>query len=256
MVRNEFESTQLGPDPELELAEYRAVNPMAVVGLLLGLGAPLAMVNPLLWIVPMLGVVICGVALRAIGAEGGRWIGRKAAVVGLVLSIVFGLAGPTELLTSNWWVGREARMFGALWFDLLRDGEAHKAHQFDAPWNNRHRLDAGLWNMYRNTPDAHLSLERFVEEPLVRTLLALGARAEVRLWESDWQNVPGGKAYVSQYYAVTYDDPTKPEGKRRTSFFAQLVLELSEHPYTDEGYWRIFRRQGGGLPPSLEGRGS
>ncbi len=222
MVGNEFESTQGGLDPELELAEYRAVNPMAVVGLLLGLGAPLAMVNPLLWIVPMLGVVICGVALWAIGAEGGRWIGRKAAVVGLVLSIVFGLAGPTELFTSDLWIGREARMFGALWFDLLRDGEVHKAHQFDAAWNKRRPLDAGLWNLYRNTPDARISLERFIEEPMVRTMLALGNRAEVRLWESDWQYVPGGNSYVSQYYAVTYDDPTKPEGERRTSFFAKL----------------------------------
>ena len=45
-------------DPhDADLAAYRALAPQAVAGLIFGLLAPLAMVDPLLWALPALGTI-------------------------------------------------------------------------------------------------------------------------------------------------------------------------------------------------------
>ena len=51
-------------DPQdADLAAYRALAPQAVVGLIFGLLAPLAMVDPLLWAIPLLGTILSALGL-------------------------------------------------------------------------------------------------------------------------------------------------------------------------------------------------
>ena len=51
---------------DAELAAYRALAGQAVLGLIFGLLAPLALVDPLLWGIPALGVLLSGWAIRRI----------------------------------------------------------------------------------------------------------------------------------------------------------------------------------------------
>ena len=54
-------------DPQdAELAAYRALVRQAVLGLILGLLAPLAMVDPMLWAIPAAGTIFSWWALRRI----------------------------------------------------------------------------------------------------------------------------------------------------------------------------------------------
>ena len=85
-------------DPQdAELAAYRAVAGQAVVGLIFGLLAPLALVDPLLWAVPALGVLLSGWALRRIRRSEPALAGRKMALAGLVLSLLFAGRGAHRL---------------------------------------------------------------------------------------------------------------------------------------------------------------
>ena len=87
---------------DTEIAAYQSLSMPAVVGLILGLFSPAAMLHPLLWFVPVLGIFFNGLALWSIARNVPAIVGRKAAVVGLVLSVFFGTAAVTD-----WFVHRQ-----------------------------------------------------------------------------------------------------------------------------------------------------
>jgi hypothetical protein len=64
-----------------QVAEYRPISGWAVAGLLIGLLSPLAMVDPLLWAVPIIAGAVCIRAFGQIKQKAPVMIGRKAAWV-------------------------------------------------------------------------------------------------------------------------------------------------------------------------------
>src|ERR1700687_5105154 len=79
--------------------DYKVVERWAVGGLLLGFFSPLTLIAPILWLVPLLGIVANAVALRRIKLDA-NLVGRNAALLGLALSIVLSIAPPAQYLTS------------------------------------------------------------------------------------------------------------------------------------------------------------
>ena len=93
-------------DPQdAQLAEYRAVAGQAVLGLIFGLLSPVALIDPMLWVVPLLGVFFSVWALRRINKYAPAMIGRKAALVALALSLLFAAAAPADWLIYRKMVG-------------------------------------------------------------------------------------------------------------------------------------------------------
>ena len=79
------------PDPDL--AEYRPVSGWGVAALLVGLVSAAASAHPLLWCLPLAGVVVSLIALRRIARSEIKLLGRKAALIGLAFSLIYGIAG-------------------------------------------------------------------------------------------------------------------------------------------------------------------
>jgi hypothetical protein len=230
-------------DPQdTELAAYRALPGQAVLGLIFGLLAPLAMVDPLLWIMPALGAVMSWWALRRIRDNAPAMAGRGMAWAGLTLSLLLLAAAPTDWLLYRGLIRREAQQFSALWFRYLLHDEPQKAHQLTTRPQFREALDARLWAVYRNSPELRGDLENYVKRPLVRTLLALGPRAQVRYYDTIGQSHEGGREFVEQAYAVTYEE----EGQRK-SFF--VVVRLARMKFVSgEAGWRILQTEAGVRP--------
>ena len=63
------------------------ISALSVVSLLLGLAAPLSLAAPLLWAIPLFGAAVAIVTMRRIASSDGTLIGRRAAVIGLALSV-------------------------------------------------------------------------------------------------------------------------------------------------------------------------
>ena len=242
---NESVPSQFHDEADPQLVEYRAVSVAAVLGLLLGLSAPLAMLAPLLWVIPAIGIAVSLWALRSIAASDGALAGRAIALAGLALSIIFGAAAASAIASEAWWLRREAQPVAAHWFALLRDDQPQQAQQLILPPAQRQPAGADLWDYYRNATDARESLERFVADPLVHALLALGPKAEVRYYGTQGHGAYDDKQQVSQYYAITY-----PENDRRHTFFARLVLERSLDPTTGAARWQVAGYEGGVEPYS------
>lgn len=227
------------------LAEYRPIAAQAVLGLLFGLISPLAMIDVMLWLIPALGLLFSWLALRRIKKAGSEIGGRKMALCGLTLSVLFLAAAPSDWLAYRRMVAEEARQFSTQWFRYVTQDEPQKACQLTASPQMRRPLDKNLWTFYRNNPKERERLEDYVKSPLVRTLLALGPKAQVRFDRTVGQARSSNNDQVEQLYAVTYEE----ENEKKTFF----VLVRSVRSKLSEGGagWRIAAADGPVHPDAL-----
>ena len=244
---------------DAEIARYRPLSKLAVAGLIVGLLSPLAVIEPVLYLIPLAGILVGALALGRIARSGQALLGRKAALAGLVLSVGLAAAAPGHWITYRWLLRREARQFATVWFDLLRQGEPQKAFQLTVHPDYRQPLDDSLWDYYKENPQQHRSLWDYVGNaerglsdqapPLVRTLLALGSRARVRYFATEGQGRIGGTDTVYQIYAVTYDEGGGPK-----TFFVSMELKRVLVKPSGVASWRITRADGGVRPSAYGGK--
>ena len=159
---------------------HRAVSPLsslAVAGLVLGLLSALAVLGPLLWIIPAAGAVTSGVALWRIGRPAALMAGRRLAQCGLLLSIMFGTMvqadGARLSLPGSQGSPAVRRHCGSA-ISCARPPQPQKAYQLTLPPRFRQPLDEQLGDFYRRNPHRRESLDDYLKTPLVRKLLALG----------------------------------------------------------------------------------
>jgi hypothetical protein len=227
---------------ETDVATFQSVSGLAVAGLVIGLLAPSAMLDPMFWVVPLVGIAVGAWALWQIRRRAGALVGRKAALAGLLLSVVFAAAAPTDWTVYRWRLRSEARQVADLWFECLRRQEPHKAYQLLLDPMSRRPLDERLWAVYRETPRWRDALVKYVAQPLPRTLLALGPKATVRYCECPDQGEADDKPWVQLLYAVTYD-----EGAGPTTFFVSVSLERTR-TLDGRANWHISQALGGVRP--------
>ncbi len=229
-------------------AEYRALSVPAVVGLIAGLLSPLAMVDPLIWGLPLLGLIFSSVALRQIARNAPEMTGRKIALAGLTLSILFGVMAATHWASYRWLVNREARQFAQVWFDSLGQDQPHKAYQLTLHPDYRQPLDDMLWEFYRGDPRWDGKLRSYVERPLVRTLLVLGDDCRIRYYSGGSVKRTDAVDEVHQVYAVTREE----DGQKKTFFIA---MEMKRFKLEDgRAQWQLRRTRRDFVPRSLWGK--
>jgi hypothetical protein len=237
IMRPSVPDVHITDSEDAELAAYRALAGQAVLGLIFGLLSPLALVDPMCWGFPAVGIILSVWALRRI-KKSDSLTGRKMAVAGLLLSLLFAAAAPTDALAYRRTIRSEARQFSSLWFQFLIHDEPQKAHQLTVAPAIRHFLDDRLWAFYRSEPRLRQQLEGYVKNPLVHTLLALGPKAEVRFYETADQTQDGNDDMVTELYAVTYEE----EGEKK-SFLVAVDL-LRQKLATGEAGWCIRQTNG------------
>lgn len=238
------------PEEPAEVESYRPMSGWAVMAVVLGLLSPLALFAPFLWILPLGGVLASVAALRAIGSVIPPMLGRRGALVGLALSIVFGIAGPVDWACYRWQVRREATRFAMQWFELLRNREPHKAFQLRLAAETRSPLDDSLWQVYYEGSDLRQMLEEFLADKTIRTLMALGDSATIRYYDTEAQEGERDSDILDQSFAVTYAGQEGP-----TTFFVGLRMERSRPRDSDRAFWRIISHRGGIRPRALGGSG-
>ena len=228
-------------EPELE---YQSMERWAILGLVLGLLSAAAMIAPMLWLLPLMGVLVSAVALRRIRLDSER-SGRAAALLGLGLSVFFGVLPLARTATAWVILSDQARPVADQFFEFLRQDHPEKALMLHFTPDQRQPLDESLWIFYRNDNDAKAQLVKFDHHPLMRTLLALGKNADIRYYKTHAVASDGPRAQVNYWYTVTYVDET---GKK-TTFLVGVLLERK--PTHDPGLnpWQI-KDFAGGLDPT------
>jgi hypothetical protein len=238
----------LSSDPlDADLTEYRAVSTLAVVGLIVGLLSPLAFGHPFLWLVPVAGILLCALALWRIAREDAALIGRKAALVGLVVSVLCLAAAASERWANRLLIDAEARRFAVQWFEALRRDEPLKAYQMSQAPGIRLPLSQTTWDDYPRGSARRENVEAFIEGPEIRTLMALGEKAHVRYYDTERYWSAEGRHGVDQVWAVTFQE----NGQKKT-FFVSVSLERSRLESTGRAYWTLVDSDGGVRPRAMK----
>ena len=222
------------PDPQA-FTQYRSVCGLAIVGLLFGLLSPLALIDPAAWLVPLVAVIICWTAILRIRRHDTVMIGRKAAICGLVIAVLSGTTAVSQWFSHRSFVERQAREVATAWFALLADDQPLKAHQLNLIPAERKPLDGDLPGVYKRRLKNREDLDEFLEKPLVRTILGLGKKADIRFYKCEGMWGPFGKENVKEIYLISFDDEN---GKRKT-FFASVLLRRFPPKQPDEINWVV-----------------
>lgn len=225
--------SEVGADEPGELLEYRPISSLAVVGLVAGMLSVLAFVHTLFWFVPVLGAAVAWRALRRMTTSAVPLLGRRAALAGLTLSLLFGATAVTRFIVFRWQMRVETMQLSKQWFEALRDRNPYRAHQLTLPSGRRVEAEDELLVRYAE-PQQRRALEEYVAEPPVRLLLSLGKYAQVRYFANHVTDATSEEPGLIDIYAVS----VRHDGQT-TSCFVQLYWRRSLDHVTKRWSWNL-----------------
>jgi hypothetical protein len=225
-----------GDDPE-QTTEYRTLSVLAIISLVIGLFAPLAIAGPFLLAIPFFGIAVSLVALRQIAVSGGVLAGRWAATAGLVLCIASAIMPASHDMIQRAIRIHQAEKFGRGWIALVTAGELKQAFHLtvDAtrppapPQPNAPPPEP-------NAPPKPSAYDTFVANPIIKALQAAGPNADVRIREAlAYQATSYRNISVRQLVAVT-PAPASPSGSGSQPF--EFVLSVQRATLSRESMSR------------------
>jgi hypothetical protein len=110
-----------------ELGRYTSLSSLAVCALLLGLLSPIALLAPLMVVLPIAGIVVAGLALMRIHTASGGLSGSKLAYCGLALSLICVVASPLRIKVRDTLFGRQADQAARQWLELVSQNDTKAA---------------------------------------------------------------------------------------------------------------------------------
>ena len=110
-----------------ELGKYTSLSSLAVCALLLGLASLVALLAPLLVVVPIAGIIVSLLALARINGSAGALSGKKLAFCALALCVICGVASPLRIKVRDALYQRQADRSARNWLELLAQNEALQA---------------------------------------------------------------------------------------------------------------------------------
>jgi hypothetical protein len=171
--------TQIGQIDE-DVATYRPVSRMAVVGLLVGIVSFLALAHPILWCVPPLAILFCLWGLRNIRRSKGSLSGHGIAVVGILLALFFAGGALANFSVRRMITYRQGAMVADRWIQLVEEGAIYHAHQWVLPWVTREAPGVPLEGFY-DSDEGKSSFDQFVREDPGLTLSQIGPEDRIEL---------------------------------------------------------------------------
>lgn len=103
-------------------ATYRPVSVPAVAAAAVGVASSLALLTPMLWVLPLVGIGLAITALADVARPGAEKAGRMLALCGLALSVGFGAQAVTSSIVARRIVGTRAMATVNAWVDAIREG--------------------------------------------------------------------------------------------------------------------------------------
>jgi hypothetical protein len=229
MVADIHMSTEVGRE-----TAYRTISGWAIAALVLGIFSGAAVLGPILWLIPVFGLAVSWISLRKIKNSEGQLSGGGVAVLGLLLALFFGAAGPARTITRRVWLESRAERFAQAFIDLLERDKPFAAHQLTRPAASRKPFTVDEPDPYAKDPDAKKDYDAFLKLDAVKFLLAEKKQAEAKLLSSD--NVLGDER--SDIVAVAYQLSAPSSETKPFAVFLYLERTLAYGTQTEQ--WRII----------------
>ena len=224
---------------ENEVVQYRAIEPMAVLCVILAVISVLAIFDLVGCCLAVLAIVFGILSLTRIKKRSEVFIGRKAAIFGLGLSLLFISTGIARHITSEYMIRYQAKTIGQEFLEEIANQQPEIALQWTLAPQERCRAAANRWAFYRSNKEAGKKLREFVDKEDVRALLAIGPDAKIYPVGKPGYTTTGNVDSVQQTYAIDFNS----EGKEKTFFFGLLVRRF--HTKAGVPEWMVIDYVGG-----------
>ncbi len=225
-----------GSDAEMP---YSRLSILALTAFCVSLLSLLVFLTGWLAFLPFLAILLACVALRSIhraeGALFGRALGQTALSLSIIAIVSFSVWRP--LYQSG--IRHEADQFFRIWFQTIQDGNVPLGLEMQHYYywgRGNHHLAEEWWPFQYNDEFRHADLRSFLDNKIVRLLLALGEKADIRFYKTLSQTTQPSKNEVQSIYSVTYED----EAGAKKTFFVKMVGEKAypEGAFRAAG-WRL-----------------
>ncbi|MDA1049988.1 MAG: hypothetical protein O3C40_05845 [Planctomycetota bacterium] len=182
--------------PELE--DYRPLSPLVIGACIASLASFLAIVHPLLWVVPVVAIVVSVTAIVRVSAAQSRYSGGRVAVIALCIAVLSGAYAPARTISRERALYARAQEKNEQWLSLVQLGRVQEAHQFMKNAYDRFQGPGSLARHYEDVPRMATRLSRememegmrgelgsaaqlkeFVQQPVPAALLRLGEHARI-----------------------------------------------------------------------------
>ena len=138
-------------EPE-QLGDYRPINRLALVSLVLGILSASALIHPVFYLVPVLAFVASLLALRDLPVGDQRQSGRTLAILGICFSLLFVTWAVGRQISRQRYMFGHARQYAEEWLELFREGRYYEAHQLSMMEGRRLELGDALEKHYAPPP--------------------------------------------------------------------------------------------------------
>lgn len=222
--------TAFAPDDE---ATYRTISVLSIVGLMLGIAAPLAFFAPLLYAIPIVGIAVALFAVRTISQSDGALIGRKAAVIGLALSVASLSAAFARTAMFEEMLSRQARVAALEWIGVLQSGDAETAYQLTSSSRQGPPRDA---DGHPDNASTISPLDAFRANPVAHFLLDHAKGAPVTfVKDTVFDPATPGSERIQQLYRVGVPSETRDAA----ASIVEVMLMRAPGPSGTPAQWLI-----------------
>lgn len=229
---NQTKTTWQASSEANQLAEYQSISIAAIASLLLGAASLLSFISPLLIAVPIVGVVFSVVTMRRIEKSEGQLLGKRLALIGFALAMLFGVSSKAKTFVSAKLLEQQSQTCVASWVQLLQEEKFEAAMSLttltSAPAPHSHLPS----HDHDEDHDEENKVDKFKQHKVVSQLIALGTDATPKATgKFSYEKRNKGVIRASQQYVLPGD------GGKLANFI------FSRSPAVQDGsyIWRIER---------------
>ena len=234
-------------------SSYTRPSISALLSVFFGLGAFSVYFTPWLFFLGVIAILLSLFAFWTIRCAEGGLTGTVFAYCGLCCAVIALVSVAIFWSAYHCGVRREADQFFRLWFAAVQQGDIPQAKEYRSIYSSRSKATNAeeWWKEQYEGKYTHHAVHRYVEDKLVRVLMALGDKAKISYYKTLSITSERESDTVDLVYAVTY-----PAGSGETeTFFVNIsgkrVYPLGMPDFTAAG-WRIEGAPAFYLPSEFE----
>ena len=218
---------------DLNDESYRAISRFVPLSVVFGVASSLALIHPLLWLIPLATVILAVIGLRQI-AGNPELIGRKSILFGLVCGCFFGTLAPVHVLTHNHLLSREARRVASDWLELIRQDRMQEAHQWMLEPSQRKGSFSPPQDHSESKSPEDEGLNRFLSETPVNSFRDKIVNSSLHFdGRQDFSVLDEVSFVVHRFVVVSESSDTTSD------WTFQVTVKRTTHRNTGEAYWTI-----------------
>jgi hypothetical protein len=232
-------------------ADFGTISVLSLVSLVLGLAAPLCVLAPLLYAIPIAGAAVSLLAIGRIAASGGALIGRKAATIALALCVASASAAWAHTALANALFSRQARQAALEWFELVQAGELRRAFDRTVASTQSPPPPPPVNSLEASAGPAPDPFQQFCDHPVVKRLPAAGQGREV-VYVRDLGFDAGvrGDRRIRQEFSIG----NSADSSDRSAMHVQLTMQRTRSDSATPNRWLVSDLPSEALGPQSGGQ--